>query len=99
MTKEIKIMTPGQQLADVFLSGMPSGRVLMSALAAQIDALLLAAEQRGAEREEAAIERLARDLLARLSHDYGDAEDVDDEIDALFTRGERLLPVERAEQP
>jgi hypothetical protein len=40
-----------------------------------------------------AIEQLARDLLARLSYDYGDSEDCPPEVQALFDRGERLLPV------
>jgi hypothetical protein len=44
-------MTPGEQLADIFLSSMPGGKGLMSALAAQINALITAAEQRSAERE------------------------------------------------
>lgn len=39
------------------------------------------------------IEQLARDLLARLSHDYGDSEDCPPEVQALFDRGETLLPV------
>ena len=39
------------------------------------------------------IEQLARDLLARLSYDYGDGEDCPAEVQALFDRGEQLLPV------
>ena len=43
------------------------------------------------------IEQLARDLLSRLSQDYGDIEYNDDhEIDVLFARGEQWLPVDRA---
>lgn len=43
-----------------------------------------------------AIEQLARDLLARLSQDYGDSEYNDDhEIDVLFARGEQWLPVDQ----
>lgn len=38
------------------------------------------------------IEQLARDLLSRLSYDYGDSEDCPAEIQALFDRGEQLLP-------
>ena len=41
----------------------------------------------------ALIEQLARDLLARLSLDYGDAEDVPDDVQTLFDRGERILPI------
>lgn len=44
------------------------------------------------------IEQLARDLLARLSHDYGDSEDCPPEVQALFDRGEQLLPV-KADDP
>lgn len=43
-----------------------------------------------------AIEQLARDLLARLSYDYGDGEDCPAEVEALFTRGELLLPIDSA---
>lgn len=39
------------------------------------------------------VEQLARDLLARLSYDYGDSEDCPEEVQSLFDRGERLLPV------
>ena len=39
------------------------------------------------------IEQLARDLLARLSYDYGDSEDCPAEVQALFDRGEQLLPI------
>lgn len=40
------------------------------------------------------IEQLARDLLARLSRDYGDYEgELDSEVASLFERGERLLPI------
>lgn len=43
-----------------------------------------------------AIEQLTRDLLARLSRDYGDDEgEADHEINSLFERGEQLLPVDR----
>ena len=41
------------------------------------------------------IQQLARDLLARLSQDYGDSQYNDDhEIDVLFARGEQWLPVD-----
>ena len=40
------------------------------------------------------IEQLARDLLARLSYDYGDGGDCPSEVEALFDRGEKLLPIE-----
>lgn len=41
------------------------------------------------------IQQLARDLLARLSQDYGDSEYNDDhEIYSLFERGDRWLPVD-----
>jgi hypothetical protein len=40
-------------------------------------------------------ETLARDLLARLSHDYGDREDCPADVEELFRRGEALLPVDR----
>lgn len=39
------------------------------------------------------IEQLARDLLAWLSRDYGDSEDCPAEIEELFSRGEKLLPI------
>lgn len=45
---------------------------------------------------ESDLENLARSLLARLSYDYGDAEDVDPDVTELFRRGERLLPVQGA---
>ena len=48
---------------------------------------------------ETDLENLARSLLARLSFDYGDAEDVDPEVAALFLRGERLLPVSDVSHP
>lgn len=41
----------------------------------------------------AEVEKIARDLLARLSHDYGDSEDFPPEVRALFDRGEKLLPI------
>ena len=41
----------------------------------------------------AEVEKLARDLLARLSYDYGDSEDCPPEVQALFDRGEKLLPI------
>lgn len=41
------------------------------------------------------IEQLARDLLARLSQDYGDSEEGDNDpaIEELFDRGDQLLPI------
>lgn len=38
---------------------------------------------------------LARNLLSRLSEDYGSAEegDNDSEVEELFERGEKLLPI------
>lgn len=44
-------------------------------------------------RRVSSVELLARDLLARLSRDYGDSEDCPAEVLALFNRGEKLLPV------
>ena len=43
---------------------------------------------------ETDLENLARSLLARLSYDYGDAEDIDPDVAELFRRGERLLPIQ-----
>lgn len=42
---------------------------------------------------EDTVEELARDLLARLSFDYGDGEYCPPEVQSLFNRGAYLLPV------
>ncbi len=36
---------------------------------------------------------LARDLLARLSQDYGDSENCPPDVEELFTRGDMLVPI------
>ena len=44
------------------------------------------------------ITQLARDLLARLSQDYGDYEgELDSEVADLFIRGDKLFPIEDQE--
>lgn len=83
-------MTPGQQLAEIFLSGLPSGRSLVPTLASQID-MLVAGARNIALKEAAAICRRRAGpwggvgLLMMLI-------EAAEEIEALVPGGGALIP-------
>lgn len=66
-------MTPGQSLADIFLSGLLGGKALMPALAQQIDASIRAAQMRGREEALRAVfvdERVIEASLEYIAEKY-----------------------------
>ena len=76
--------------------GDPSRHVIYDSLDEWKDPpRVLLGRAKEAEARVAVLEQLARDLLARLSQDYGNAEegDNDAEVEWLFAEGERILPV------